>query len=266
MSASGRVLMPEARAFYRSAMTALDTAGVPFLVGGAYAFECYTWIVRHTKDLDIFVHPSDCERVQGVFEAEGYRTEVAFAHWLGKAYQGEHFVDIIFGSGNGVALVDAEWFKHAVEADVLDIPAKLCPAEETIWSKAFIQERERYDGADVAHILRARAARLDWDRLLRRFGEHWRVLLSHLVLFGFVYPSERSAVPEHVMKELMRRLEGELTLPEARRICQGTILSRAQYLPDIETWGYEDPRICPTGNMTREETDRWTAAGREGEH
>ena len=28
---------------------------VPFLVGGAYAFAHYTGIVRHTKDLDLFV-------------------------------------------------------------------------------------------------------------------------------------------------------------------------------------------------------------------
>ena len=52
-------------------------------------------------------------------------------------------------------------------------------------------ERERYDGADIAHLLRARADQLAWRRLLRRFGPHWRVLLGHLVLFGFVYPGER---------------------------------------------------------------------------
>jgi hypothetical protein len=265
VSVSEHVLGSGARDFYRSAMKALDAAGVPFLVGGAYAFARYTAIARHTKDFDIFVHPSDCERTQRVFEAEGFSTTLAFAHWLGKAYRGEHFVDIIFGSGNGVALVDAEWFEHAVDDEVLDVPVKLCPPEETIWSKAFIQERERFDGADIAHILRARAATLDWERLLRRFGEHWRVLLSHLVLFGFVYPGERSAVPEGVMKELMRRLDGELTVPDPRRICQGTILSRTQYLPDLELWGYEDPRICPAGNMTREEAERWTAAGRETE-
>ena len=26
--------------------------------------------------------------------------------------------------------------------------------EESLWQKAFIMERERYDGADVAHLLR----------------------------------------------------------------------------------------------------------------
>src|SRR5215475_9415804 len=214
-------------------MRALAAAGIRFLVGGAYCLERYTGIVRDTKDFDIFVHPGDQERVVRALEGEGYRTELTFPHWLGKAHLGDHFVDIIFSSGNGVAIVDNEWFKHAVDDEVLGIPAKLCPAEETIWSKAFIQERERFDGADVAHILRVRVATLDWDRLLRRFGPDWRVLLSHLVLFGFVYPSERASIPECVMKELLRRLEGELADPGGRRLCRGTILSRSQYLLDV---------------------------------
>ena len=262
MNANGQALPDEARAFYRHAMTVLGDAGVRFLVGGAYAFERYTGIARHTKDFDLFVHPSDYDAACRALTEAGYRTELVFPHWLGKAYHDEYFVDLIFGSGNGVALVDAEWFKHAVDDEVLGMPAKLCPPEETIWSKAFIQERERFDGADVAHILRACAATLDWDRLLRRFDDKWRVLLSHLVLFGFTYPGERTAIPPRVMQELMRRLEDELSVPDPRRVCQGAILSRTQYLTDLERWGYEDPRICPAGNMTREETACWTDAGR----
>jgi hypothetical protein len=260
MSVSDPLLAPEAREFYCAAMTALNSAGVRFLVGGAYALERYTGIARNTKDFDIFVHPSDCDRVVRVLEAEGYDTELTFPHWLGKVHSGDHFVDIIFSSGNGVALVDNDWFRYAVDEEVLGLPVKLCPPEETIWSKAFIQERERFDGADVAHLLRARARILDWDRLLRRFGPHWRVLLAHLVLFGFIYPSERVRIPERVMRELLERLQGELTEPDAHRVCQGTILSRAQYLVDVQQWDYEDPRICPVGNMTREETERWTEA------
>lgn len=30
---------------------------------------------------------------------------------------------------------------------------------------------------------------LDWSRLARRFGQHWRVLPSHLILFGCIYPT-----------------------------------------------------------------------------
>ena len=100
---------------------------------------------------------------------------------------------MIFSSGNGIAVVDEQWFEHATEREVLGISVKVAPAEESVWSKAFVMERERYDGADVAHIILAYGDRMDWRRLIDRFGRYWRVLLAHLVLYGFIYPSARAA-------------------------------------------------------------------------
>ena len=248
------------REFYVRAMRRLDEAGVEFLVGGAYAFERYTGIARHTKDFDIFVHPRDVERVLATLSASGCETELPFPHWLGKARCGEDFVDVIFSSGNGVAAVDDDWFKHSVEEEVFGRAVRLIPAEEMIWSKAFIMERERFDGGDVAHILRASAERIDWMRLVARFGDYWRVLMAHLVLFGFIYPGERHRIPPGILSELSARLQRELATPEpGERVCRGTILSRAQYIVDVERWGYGDPRLAPQGNMTEREAEIWTA-------
>jgi hypothetical protein len=121
-------------------------------------------------------------------------------------------------------------------------------------------ERERYDGADVAHLLHACAGALDWDRLSQRFGKHWRILFAHLTLFGFIYPSERRRIPEAVMRECMRLLDHEMRHTTSRRICRGTLTSRAQYLVDLELWGYEDARLAPHGSMSEEEASIWTAA------
>jgi hypothetical protein len=234
---------------------------VPFLVGGAYALSRYTGIFRDTKDLDVFVRPRDAKAALDCLTAAGYQTALTFPHWLGKAFAGEHTIDIIFSSGNGFAQVDDGWFDHAVEDSVLGVPARLCPAEEMLWSKAFIMERERYDGADIAHLLRARAGGLDWQRLIQRFEPHWRVLLSHLVLFGSVYPSERGRIPAWTMAYLMGRLTDEwCTAGPTERICCGTLLSRAQYLVDVETLGYRDARSIPGGTMTADEVAEWTAA------
>jgi hypothetical protein len=138
---------------------------------------------------------------------------------------------------------------------------KLSPAEEMIWSKAFIMERERFDGGDILHLILRCGPTLDWPRLLRRFGAHWRVLLAHLVVFGFVYPSERTSIPQWVMDQLLVRLQKEMTeTPPAARICRGPLISRAQYLIDIEQWGYADARLGPNGVMTEAEIARWTAA------
>jgi hypothetical protein len=249
---------PQAFRFYRQALEVLRGSQVHFLVGGAYAFGYYTGIVRHTKDLDVFVRPADARPALAAFARAGYRTEITFEHWLGKVFYENDFIDVIFCSGNGECPVDDGWFAHAVGGEVLGAPARLCPAEEMVWQKAFIMERERFDGADVAHLLRARAVGLDWERLLRRFGPHWRVLLSHLVLFGFIYPAEQAKIPAPVLDALAGRLRERGPAPAG--LCRGTLLSRSQYLADTEHWGYHDARLRPAGRMTADEVARWTAA------
>jgi hypothetical protein len=252
-------LAPETEAFYRSALETLERSGVPYLIGGAFALEHYTAITRNTHDLDAFVREADAARALDALAAEGYRTEPKFPHWLGKAYSGRDEIDVIYSSGNGVARVDDLWFEHAEDGQVLGVAVKVIPVEEMIWSKAFVQERERYDGGDIAHLLRARAESIDWGRLVGRFGPYWRVLLSHLVLFGFVYPSERTCIPRGVMRELMRRLERELARPAAEtRLCQGTLLSREQYLIDVERHGDVDARLREPGRMSAADIAIWT--------
>jgi hypothetical protein len=252
----------EAQNVYRQTIRLLDGAAVPFLVGGAYALAEYTGVVRHTKDFDIFVRRDDAARVLQVLGAAGYRTEQTFSHWLSKAFAGDEFVDVIFSSGNGVARVDDLWFKFAAPAHFLGEPVLLCPVEETIWSKSFIVERERFDGADINHLILARGRQLDWQRLLWRFGDHWRVLLSHLIFFGYVYPSERDAVPVWVMRELAGRLQQESeAAPPERRVCRGTLLSRIQYVTDVDAHEFADARLDPDSGMTPEQVRLWTDAG-----
>lgn len=254
---------PRRHAFYRHVLTALLDAEVPFLLGGAYALQHYTGTVRDTKDIDTLVRPRDRERAFAALRAAGYQIEGVF-HWVGKAYCGDDCIDVIWNATNGLTPIDDGWFAHAQAAEVLGLPLKICPAEELLWTKTFVMERERFDGADVAHLLRACGPDLDWPRVLRRFGDHWRMLLAHLVLFGFIYPGERSRVPRWVLDELLRRLRDELNSPEpADNLCLGPLLSWRQYLPDIEQWGYQDARLAQ-GTMSRDEIERWTEAFRDG--
>jgi len=250
------------RHFYRRVLAALNTAGVEFLVGGGHALERYLGIGRSVKDLDLFLRERDVPAALALIEERlRYRTEMTFPHWLAKIKRDDHdHIDVIFNSGNAVCAVDDDWFRHAVPARVMGQTVGLCPAEETIWSKAFVMERERYDGADIAHLIHARAGSLDWGRLARRFRGHWRVLLSHLILFGFIYPSERRRIPEPLMRRCLHLLEREMRQAPSRRVCRGTLTSRAQYLVDIQVWGYEDARLLPHGSMSEEDASVWTAA------
>lgn len=236
---------------YRLGLQDMLRSGVPFLVGGAFALENYTGVVRRTKDLDVFALRKDVDGLMRFLAAAGYETEVRFPHWISKAHKSGHVIDIIFGSGNGICAVDQKWFDAAPIATIMGEWVRLVPAEEMIWSKAFVMERDRYDGADIAHLLHARSDSLDWGRLLWRFDRHWRVLFSHLVLFGFVYPRRRLQIPHWLMRELIQRLGMEMqTLSSDRDICQGTLLSWGQYLDHIECGEYKDARRHPRGSMT----------------
>ena len=90
------------REFYVQTLTVLNDAGVPYLIGGAYAMGTLAGIERHTKDIDVFARDGDRDQILQVLEAAGYRTEVTFPHWLAKAWIVERFVDVIYSSGNGV--------------------------------------------------------------------------------------------------------------------------------------------------------------------
>jgi hypothetical protein len=113
-----------------------------------------------------------------------------------------------------------------------------------IFSKAFVASRERYDAADVQHLLVTTANRLDWPRLLDRFGERWEVLLSHLVMFRFVYPSHRDLVPCWVLDQLLQRLQRTRSEPWlGGRVCRGFLLDGiGTYSLDVTEWGYRDAR------------------------
>lgn len=251
------------RNFYRDLIQLFHEKEIPFMVGGTFALQRYTGIARRTKDIDFFIRHHDFDRVVTTVRAAGFHVELTYPHWLGKVFKGDNFADLAFRSANGEGEVDDEWFEHAVREQLWGIPVALCPPEETIWSKGFIMERERFDGADIAHILHATADELDWERLLRRFGKNWRVLMLHLVSFGYIYPGERHRIPEWVMSELQRRLEEEVRRPasgDEDALCRGTLLSREQYLKDVHEWGYVDARLEPEGPLSESDVDRWTAA------
>jgi hypothetical protein len=251
----------ESNQFYRRSLELLDEAEVPFLVGGAYALCVYTGIARHTKDFDLFVRQRDFERALEVFRRAAYRAEETYPHWLGKVFHNGESIDLIYRAGNGLCPIDDSWFERAPPAEMFGRQVRLTAPEEMIWMKAFIMERERFDGADVVHLVLHCAARLDWDHLLRRFGPDWRVLLSHLILFGYIFPSEKQRVPASILEELLgrfREAEGE-----TESVCRGTLLSRAQYLTDIREGGWRDARLDSRVGLSKVEAEAWSEAAEE---
>jgi hypothetical protein len=79
------------------------------------------------------------------------------------------------------------------------------------------------------------------------------------VSFHFVYPDQRDSVPAGLIAEMAQRLAAQPKDP-LNRVCFGTLLSREQYLHDVNHLGYIDARLPPHGTMTREELAIWTDA------
>ena len=246
--------------FHHRSVAALHAAEVPFLIGGAYMVEVCGGVSRSTKDFDLYVRPNHVEVALQALTHAGYNTELTFPHWLAKATYDGDMLDLIFRAGNGLCEVDDSWFDRARDDELLGVPVKHCAPEEMIWMKAYIMERERFDGADIAHILRCCAGEIDWPHLVRRFGPDWRVLLSHLVLFGYIYPGERARIPESIMENLITRLRGETKTAGLERLCRGTLLSRQQYLVDVQEWGLRDARLEPRVQMNEKDIADWTDA------
>src|SRR5438105_15667291 len=195
--------------FRRKSMAALQDANVPFLIGGSYVVEAYAGVSRRSKDFDLYVRPHHVDAAIEALARAGYKTEMTFPHWLAKAGLGRDYIDLIFRAGNGLCEVDDSWFQRARDDELLGLHVKVSAPEEMIWMKAFIMERERFDGADIAHILVSCADKLDWQHLIQRFDPDFRVLLSHLVLFGYIYPTEQDRIPKTVMEDLIARLRKE---------------------------------------------------------
>ena len=233
----------EERRVHGRALALLQDRDLEPMVGGAYALRTHTGIWRDTKDLDLFLRKDRIHEALEVLARGGYRTEMTDPMWIAKAFCGPYFIDLIFCSGNGIGVVDAKWRERAATATVLDRESLIVPAEEMIWQKAYIQERERFDGADIHHLLRCKGAKLDWRHLLSRFEHHWQVLFVHLITFRFSFPSEKDQVPSWVMDELTARLARLEQQPASKeRVCRGTLLSRQQYQHETNVEAYRDCR------------------------
>jgi hypothetical protein len=237
------LMMPPASAeeFYSECIRLLAASEIPFLVSGTYALACYTGVSRPTKDVDVFAKAGDSLRILAYFKEQGFDVHVVDDRWLARVVRGELFMDVIFNMPTASIHVTDEWFDGAPRASIFDTNVRLVPPTELVWSKIFVQDRYRYDGADVAHMILKCHSEIDWKRLLSHMELHWEVLLTALLNFRFIYPSERHIVPRWLLDELLERLNAQLAMPSPdMKVCRGRIFSPRDYQIDINDWGFSE--------------------------
>ena len=227
--------------FYAEVVRLMAESGIAFLLSGTYALSCYTRIVRPTKDVDVFAKAGDALRMLSFFKERGFNVEVVDERWLYRVTRDELFVDIITNMPTSSTQVTDEWFAGAPEARLFDTTVKLVPPTQFIWSKIFVADRYRYDGADVAHMILKRSEDIDWKQLISSMELYWEVLLIAVLNFRFIYPSERDLVPRWVMDELLQRLHAQVDMPPAqKKVCRGRIFSPRDYMIDVNEWGFSE--------------------------
>ena len=222
---------------FHAVLQHMKDRNVPFVVSGAAALRQHTGIARNTKDLDLFLPAEYVHAALQSLQEEGFETEINDPVWLAKAHRGEYFVDLITGMSNAVVLVDQSWIDRGIPCKQFGVEVKVLAPEERIASKIFVTRRERFDGADLAHVIYGTKGKIDWDRVLQLMGEHWEMLLWTLVLFHYVYPAHADYVPKRIWDDLLGRLRSQLDHPDPKARFRGSLVDPPMFNIDITEWG-----------------------------
>ena len=229
--------VPEEQAgLFREVLTVLEEKNVPYAVSGAFALRAHTGICRFTKDLDLFMTAKTSCDVFPYLRERGFECDICDPVWLAKARKGDFFVDLITGMSNGVIVVEDSWIKRASPYIVHGIKTRVLAAEELVASKIFVAKRERFDGADIAHVIYGTYGWFDWERVLELAGEHWEMLLWALLLFRYVYPAQTHYVPAAIWRRLLRRFESQIARPHPHAKFRGSLVDENMFAIDINEW------------------------------
>jgi hypothetical protein len=239
-SASAVTLPFEATKLYRDVLLAMNDHKIPYAVAGAFALQKYTGIWRMTKDLDLFVKASDVPAALEHLGNQGFRCETLDPVWLSKAHRGEYFVDLISGMSNATIVVDDSWLQAAQPAVIAGVQSQIISAEDLIASKLFVLRRERFDGADIAHIIYRTKGQLKWERVMDVACEHWEIVLFALVLFRYVYPAHTDYVPAELWQDLLSRYMHLVQHPDPNAPFRGSLVDENVFSIDMKNWGLEN--------------------------
>jgi nucleotidyltransferase DUF2204 len=225
---------------FSEVLTVLEAAKVPYAVSGAFALRQHTGICRDTKDLDIFLTVENARVALRDLERYGFECEIRDPVWLAKANRDGYFVDLITGMSNGLISVEDSWIQRAHSAKVLGVGSRVLAPEELLASKLFVVRRERFDGADIAHIIYASRGNLQWDRIMELAGEHWEMLLWAFLLYGYVYPAHRDYVPLTLWQKLLARFQESVFTPDPSARFRGSLIDEKMFAIDMDDWGLAD--------------------------
>ena len=179
---------------FKRAVSALDRADVPFLLGGTLA--CWARGGPETRnDLDLMLKEADAERALRALAEAGMRAERPLEDWLLKAWDDEVLVDLIHHP-IGVTITDAVIARGEVH-DVAAMRVRVMALEDVFTSKLLALGEHALDLESSLQIARSLREQVDWAEVRARtahspYARAFLRLLSELRIAA----ADASSVPE----------------------------------------------------------------------
>lgn len=200
------VIAQEEWATYREAMETVRATGIKFMLGGGFALAAYTGRWRATKDIDIYLHPECRHTAIEALNAAGfkdyYNEKPYERHWIYRSTRDGVIVDIIWSMANQRAQVDAEWLERSTPITIRSQTVLIMPAEEFIWAKLYIMQRDHCDWTDIFNLLHAYGPQVEWDHLIERLGEDVMLLKGMLTTYAWLSPNDVLKLPTSLWEKL----------------------------------------------------------------
>jgi hypothetical protein len=232
---------PQKWPVYRQVIEKAQMRGIPFCMGGGFAQMTYTGWPRKARDIDLFLlAPYRDEMIQITRDAglHDYYDEKPYDRtWIYRSVKNGIIVDLIWAMANKRAEVDRAWTERGPEIKVDGVRFRLIPAEELLWIKLYIVQRDRSDWPDALNLLYSRGPDLDWRHILMRLGADRPLLSGLLAAFSWLCPDRARDLPEWLWTESGLSLPpttGGLDLSSSRA---DLLDSRGWLVPTLQTNG-----------------------------
>ena len=204
-------LPEEEWAVYRSAIGVLRQIRRPFLLAGAFGLATYTGHWRNTKDLDFYILPQDRDAIMRALTQAGFRDYFPQCeyqrHWIYRAWKDDCIVDIIWAMPNRRASVDEQWIVRAPEVIVHGERLLVVPAEELLWCKLYVLQKDRCDWPDVLNLVHCAGAGLNWEHVIARLEGDLPLLVALLNVYFWLCPTAELRLPPVLHQHVQHLIE-----------------------------------------------------------
>ncbi len=223
----GEAIPPEQWALYDRALRQMQEQNVQCAVGGGLAFSAYARRWRNTKDMDLYIQPADRDAAIAALMRAGfddYYPQAPYDRQCSfRSIRDGIIVDLLWEMLNGRARVDAGWLSRGPVVTIRGTAVRFLPAEELIWSKLYVLQRDRCDWPDLLNILASAGASLDWNHLLDRIGPDAPLLGAVLSVLRWLAPASTQAFPAWLWPRVgLAASDGALATPADPRALGNT--------------------------------------------